>query len=1083
MATQAYVTELQATPQPSQPPQAQPQPPPSAAPQPPQPPATAATPQPQYGTELQSPQPQAQPPGSQKQYVTELPAAPTPSQPAGTPAPSAVSQQYIVVTVSESAMRASETVSEASPGSTASQTGVPTQVVQQVQGTQQRLLIQTSVQTKPGHMSPLQLTNIPVPQQALPTQRLVVQSTAPGVKAGQVSLAVHGTQQVHSPPERSPVQSNSSSSKTAGAPTGTVPQQLQVHGVQQSVPVTQERSVVQATPQAPKASPVQPLTVQGLQPVHVAQESSGSQFPARKAEQRERRPTPPPEPPPRPPTPTPGPGALAPEPALQPACSGEAPPLGSPELPPPHYDPGAEQWVELVGVLPPHLLLPQQKVVLEPLPGLPAPASPDQRVRIQRVPQVLVFGSAATALKVQQLQQVPVPHVYSSQVQYVEGGDASYTTSAIRSSTYPYPETPLYTQTAGTSYYEAAGTAAQVSTPATSQAVASSGSVPMYVSGSQVVASPTSSGGGASNSSNGGSGGNGAGGGGSGGGSSGSSSGAGTYVIQGGYMLGSASQSYSHTTRASPATVQWLLDNYETAEGVSLPRSTLYCHYLLHCQEQKLEPVNAASFGKLIRSVFMGLRTRRLGTRGNSKYHYYGLRIKASSPLLRLMEDQQHMAMRGQPFSQKQRLKPIQKMEGMTNGVAVGPQQAAGLSDISAQVQQYQQFLDASRSLPEFSELDIQGKVLPEGIGPADIKTFQVLYREHCEAIVDVMVNLQFTLVETLWKTFWRQDEAEKRLPKASLVLLSKFEPVLQWTKHCDNVLYQGLVEILIPDVLRPIPSALTQAIRNFAKSLESWLTHAMVNIPEEMLRVKVAAAGAFAQTLRRYTSLNHLAQAARAVLQNTAQINQMLSDLNRVDFANVQEQASWVCRCEDRVVQRLEQDFKVTLQQQNSLEQWAAWLDGVVSQVLKPYQGSAGFPKAAKLFLLKWSFYSSMVIRDLTLRSAASFGSFHLIRLLYDEYMYYLIEHRVAQAKGETPIAVMGEFANLATSLNALDPDKDEEEEEEEESEDELPQDISLAAGSESPSPALGPEALEPPTKLARTDTRGLFVQALPSS
>lgn len=61
--------------------------------------------------------------------------------------------------------------------------------------------------------------------------------------------------------------------------------------------------------------------------------------------------------------------------------------------------------------------------------------------------------------------------------------------------------------------------------------------------------------------------------------------------------------------------VQWLLDNYETAEGVSLPRSTLYCHYLLHCQEQKLEPVNAASFGKLIRSVFMGLRTRRLGTR------------------------------------------------------------------------------------------------------------------------------------------------------------------------------------------------------------------------------------------------------------------------------------------------------------------------------------------------------------------------------------------------------------------------------------------------------------------------------------
>lgn len=52
---------------------------------------------------------------------------------------------------------------------------------------------------------------------------------------------------------------------------------------------------------------------------------------------------------------------------------------------------------------------------------------------------------------------------------------------------------------------------------------------------------------------------------------------------------------------------------------------------------------------------------------------------------------------------------------------------------------------------------------------------------------------------------------------------------------------------------------------------------------------------------------------------------------------------------------------------------------------------------------------FSSMVIRDLTLRSAASFGSFHLIRLLYDEYMFYLIEHEVALVTGETPIAVMG--------------------------------------------------------------------------
>ncbi|XP_059495803.1 MHC class II regulatory factor RFX1a isoform X2 [Stegostoma tigrinum] len=833
MATQAYVTEL---PPAQQQPQQQQQQPQSQQQQQPT--------QQQYVTDLQtaaqpSQQQQQQPPSSQKQYVSELQVSQQQQQqPSAQLSPVTAPQQYIVVTVSEANMRPTETASESSSSSAGAQSGVPTQVVQQVQASQQR-------------------------------------------------------------------------------------------------------SVVQTTPQAAKTSQVQQLSVQALQQVHVSQE-------------------------------------------------------------------------------------------------------------------------------VQQLQQVPVQpvqHVYSNQVQYVEGGDASYTGSTIRSNTYPYSETQLYNQNTSGSYYESQGTPNQVATPVTSQNVVSSGTVPMYVTGGQIVANP----------------------------------GGGTYVIQGGYMLGSSSQSYSHTMRASPATVQWLLDNYETAEGVSLPRSTLYCHYLLHCQEQKLEPVNAASFGKLIRSVFMGLRTRRLGTRGNSKYHYYGLRIKANSPLIRLIEDQQHLAIRQQPFTQKQspfspscyRLKPIQKVEGMTNGMGVGQQQGGGLSDISAQVQQYQQFLDASRALPEFVEIDLQGKTLPDGITMEHIKAFQLLYREHCEAILDVMVNLQFTLVETLWKTFWRyntsqssdgsglsvHDESEKRLPKSCLVVLCKYEPSLKWTKYCDNMLYQGLVEILIPDVLRPIPSALTQAIRNFAKSLENWLTNAMMNVPEEMVRVKVAAASAFAQTLRRYTSLNHLAQAARAVLQNTAQINQMLSDLNRVDFANVQEQASWVCRCEDGVVQRLEQDFKMTLQQQNSLEQWASWLDSVVTQVLKPYHGSPSFPKAAKQFLLKWSFYSSMVIRDLTLRSAASFGSFHLIRLLYDEYMYYLIEHRVAQAKGETPIAVMGEFADLGRALNPLDPDKDEEEEEEE-SDDDSQQEIPMDN-----EPTLVTDAMEPPAKLPRTDSRGVFVQAPPTN
>lgn len=47
--------------------------------------------------------------------------------------------------------------------------------------------------------------------------------------------------------------------------------------------------------------------------------------------------------------------------------------------------------------------------------------------------------------------------------------------------------------------------------------------------------------------------------------------------------------------------------------------------------------------------------SRCLVSRGNSKYHYYGIRLKPDSPLNRLQEDTQYMAMRQQPVHQKPR--------------------------------------------------------------------------------------------------------------------------------------------------------------------------------------------------------------------------------------------------------------------------------------------------------------------------------------------------------------------------------------------------------------------------------------------
>ncbi|XP_055613562.1 transcription factor RFX3 [Uranotaenia lowii] len=480
--------------------------------------------------------------------------------------------------------------------------------------------------------------------------------------------------------------------------------------------------------------------------------------------------------------------------------------------------------------------------------------------------------------------------------------------------------------------------------------------------------------------------------------------------------------------------VAWLVENYETAEGVSLPRSTLYNHYMRHCNDHKLDAVNAASFGKLIRSVFNGLRTRRLGTRGNSKYHYYGIRIKPGSSLNTAMDDSKPTGA-GQITNNNNHGHNHNAMSGMGNG-GVGGGSSGGMhhsstvnhrgskknimkNDIPEACAQY--LGDATGAIPTFPMISLSHP-FPEDITLDDVDTLRSIYREHCEAFLDAILNLDFNTIESLWREFWRAEnnnnntdecEEEKYLSKSKLYVLTQCEAIQNFIKQVDFLFYQNMVDVLIPDVLRPIPTGLTQAIRNFAKNLENWLSSAMSGCPEQIVTIKLSAVSAFGQTLRRYTSLNHLAQAARAVLQNSTQIAQMLNDLNRVDFRNVQEQASWICQCDTATVQRLEQDFKAALQQQNTLEQWASWLRAVVDDALEEYRGKSSFVSAARQFLLKWSFYSSMVIRDLTLRSAGSFGSFHLIRLLYDEYMFFIIEHKVAEATQTTPIAVMGEKDN----------------------------------------------------------------------
>ncbi len=57
------------------------------------------------------------------------------------------------------------------------------------------------------------------------------------------------------------------------------------------------------------------------------------------------------------------------------------------------------------------------------------------------------------------------------------------------------------------------------------------------------------------------------------------------------------------------------------------------------------------------------------------------------------------------------------------------------------------------------------------------------------------------------------------------------------------------------------------QEMRYFAKCLEVWVRAAMDGFPSALVEAKVERVRAFAHSIRRYTSLNHLAQVCGAVV------------------------------------------------------------------------------------------------------------------------------------------------------------------------------------------------------------------------
>ncbi|XP_072180053.1 transcription factor RFX4-like [Diadema setosum] len=534
-------------------------------------------------------------------------------------------------------------------------------------------------------------------------------------------------------------------------------------------------------------------------------------------------------------------------------------------------------------------------------------------------------------------------------------------------------------------------------------------------------------------------------------------------AVEKGSALGQLDEGSIQNTGQATTTYEWLMQNYEASQGYSLPRCLIYDHYCECCQKDNMQPVNAASFGKMIRQVFTELKTRRLGTRGQSKYHYYGIRIRGDSPYYSTLVASQRMSLPCPPGGAGTSTaktfgslasSPVMTPHASSHGDGLGAKRAlmmtqdggkAGLGcDLMTPT------LPASKPTlgnsapvgpvppPSVSSLIPPGESmlpdfprasqlvnLPATLNKNEVDILLEDYKIHSTMILDVVLRGGLDEIDYYVQTFWSALSVKQR------TLLESCPQVCEALAVCDTYVYHTIAFVLIPGTIAPVPTNLLQSIRQFSCRFPQTV---QTTYPQQLAQYKLPVAKRFSQLLKRKTSLAHLAQATRSALGADATITQMRLDWDRrTEHDTVCDQLMWAVP-EARGVSHREirchmDKFRELLDTRASVEEHIKWVEDV-----RCYFVEKGFPRESKqylnaerAFLVGWCYICSLIIRDQTLRSATSFGSFHLLNLFYEEYLLYVSEvHKYQREEGALWRRVMGVQTPMSDRFLLMDVDLD---------------------------------------------------------
>ncbi|KAK1504006.1 RFX DNA-binding domain-containing protein [Colletotrichum tamarilloi] len=472
----------------------------------------------------------------------------------------------------------------------------------------------------------------------------------------------------------------------------------------------------------------------------------------------------------------------------------------------------------------------------------------------------------------------------------------------------------------------------------------------------------------------------------------------------------------------------------------SVPRGRVYANYASRCATERITVLNPASFGKLVRVLFPGLKTRRLGVRGESKYHYVNFCLVDDQPDLREPEPHIPLAISEPPRSQSFSAAPVKAQPAAavlpSPDAAKRPESPAQATHHTSRSHSFYSHPNvtsadhlnssASKTSLQFSfpseadELLLQSNeplalprmepFLPSGTDPDAAKSLSALYRSHCTSLVECVRYCKEKTFFHLYTSF----QGTLTMPVQKLLGHPSLAP---WIEECDFILYQRMLRIISGLTLQVVPKPVLDTLRGISERLVPHIREAFQGQPHHVIRAKEAPATIFAALLDRALRVNLTAHAAANMLSNPANRDQMYLDW--ITMVRVRKVAECVpTRGMDDLVNLLVTELRDLLSPMNvpwEVECLTVYGDIALRNGRQPGVESAGDPNGQNV-LERWvGFLKSLpirfpyashteivyavqrvgtaVMRDLTMAQGKSFGSWWVTKCWIDEMTCFLAE------------------------------------------------------------------------------------------